>query len=64
MTNEERLRKCFSTQELAKFLCHMTECANCIGQQYCRFGGGSANGLVTWLGKDENEDGETTEISG
>ena len=49
MTNSERLRA-MSDQELAAEFCDLyTNCYDCPGEDYCRYGKGKGNGLLKWL---------------
>lgn len=57
-TNYERILA-MSLTELAEFICDNTEhCGNCAGFDYCNANGRHANGLIAWLKKEVQNDGE------
>ncbi len=56
MTNREKLES-LTDEELAETICVMiTECAYCAGKDTCGDGRGVANGLVTWLQAEAEDD--------
>ena len=58
MTNFEKL-KSMSLEELALFVCeNAMDCEDCVGQDYCKRGDGRANGMIKWLKKEVETDGE------
>lgn len=57
-TNYDRIMAMRLT-ELAEFICNNTkECGDCIGIDYCVGNAGHANGLIEWLKKEVQNDGE------
>lgn len=57
MTNYERIKE-MSIEELAMFICDNTkECGDCIGWNCCG-SGIHANGLIKWMKKEVQTDGE------
>ena len=57
MTNIEKL-KAMTDEEIAKAVCEMTECKDCVGNDLCIQGDGEANGLIKWLQSEAVEDDE------
>lgn len=58
MTNFDSIRQ-MSLKELAEFICENTkECGDCKGCDYCVTYGGHANGMISWLKKEVENDGE------
>ena len=57
MTNSEKLRA-MTDEEIAKAVCKMTECKDCVGNDLCIQGDGEANGLIKWLQSEAVEDDE------
>ena len=57
-TNYERIIA-MSPKELAEFICENTrECCDCVGFSLCVRDAGHANGLIKWLNKEVQHDGE------
>lgn len=57
-TNYDRI-VAMSLTELAEFICeNRTDCCGCAGYDYCVRGAGHANGLIDWLKKEVQNDGE------
>ena len=58
MTNFEKLTS-MTLEELAVFACeNMMDCEDCVGTEYCTRCDGRANGMIKWLKKEVETDGE------
>ena len=38
--------------ELAEFMCRHTDCSRCVGEDFCRFGEDTGNGIIKYLEKE------------
>ena len=55
MTNREKLAQ-MSNEELAGYICDLTECGSCEGLEMCESGNGHGNGLLKWLESEAEEE--------
>lgn len=56
MTNYERFQS-MTVEELAITMCDQIECKDCPATDLCVYREGRANGLVKWLGMEEEDNG-------